>query len=143
MSKAETGHKVRVHYTGKLADGNIFDSSENREPLEFIVGESMVIPGFEEAVLGMSIGDKKTVDLPPEKAYGEHHREMVSSVERSQLPEQLKPDVGDVLQAPQEDGKVIVVTVVDANDDAITVDANHPLAGKSLSFEIELVEIVG
>ncbi|MBC8277467.1 MAG: peptidylprolyl isomerase [FCB group bacterium] len=143
MSKVEVGSKVRVNYTGKFEDGNIFDSSENRDPLEFTVGEGAVIPGFEEAVIGMSLGDKKSVDLPPEKAYGDHHDHMVSTVEKSQLPEHLNPGVGDVLQAPQKDGKVVIVTVIEADEDSITVDANHPLSGKALSFEIELVEIVG
>lgn len=143
MSKVEIGSKIRVNYTGKFEDGNIFDSSANREPLEFTVGEGAVIQGFEEAVVGMALGDKKSVDLPPEKAYGERHEQMITSVERSLLPEHINPDVGDVLQAPQDDGKVVIVTVIEADDNSITVDANHPLAGKSLSFDIELVEIVG
>jgi len=143
MSKVEIGSKVRVNYTGKFEDGNIFDSSENRDPLEFTVGEGAVIPGFEEAVIGMALGDKKSVDLPPEQAYGERHDQMISSVERSLLPEHLNPGVGDVLQAPQDDGRVVIVTVIEADDNSITVDANHPLAGITLSFEIELVEIVG
>ena len=143
MSIVEIGSKVRVNYTGKFEDGNIFDSSTNREPLEFTVGEGVVIQGFEEAVVGMALGDKKSVDLPPEKAYGERHAQMVTNVERSRLPGHLNPGVGDVLQAPQDDGKVVIVTVIEADDNSITVDANHPLAGKSLSFDIELVEIVG
>lgn len=142
MSDAKKGDTVKVHYTGRLDDGSVFDSSLDGEPLKFIIGEGHVIQGFEEAVEGMSPGEKKTVRIEFEKAYGPHYDEGVIVVERSGLPEDLKPKVGDVLQIPQHDGDPLIVTVKEITDTTITLDANHPLAGKDLIFEIELMEIL-
>lgn len=142
MSKAKNGDKVKVHYTGKFKDGEVFDSSLEREPLEFTIGKGQVIPGFEQAVEGMSPGDIKTTDIPPEKAYGPRHEEMVTEVEKNRFPADMDPKVGQRLQLRQADGKMIRVTVTDVSESRVTLDANHPLAGKNLTFDIKLVEIV-
>ncbi|HEY92170.1 MAG TPA: peptidylprolyl isomerase [Dehalococcoidia bacterium] len=138
---ANDGDSVSVHYTGKLEDGTVFDSSLEREPLEFTLGEGTLIPGFEEAVRGMHVGQSKTVTIPPEEAYGPYLDEMVLVIEREQLPPELNPAVGQQLQMQQQDGRVIVVLVTDISETTITVDANHSLAGKDLIFDIELLEI--
>jgi peptidylprolyl isomerase len=142
VGKAKNGDKVKVHYTGKFEDGKVFDSSIEREPLEFTIGKGQVIPGFEQAVEGMSPGDTKTTDIPPEKAYGPHRKEMVTAVERNRFPADIDPKVGQRLQLRQTDGKTIRVTVTDVSESEVTLDANHPLAGKNLTFDIKLVEIV-
>lgn len=142
MSNAQTGDKVRIHYTGKLDDGTQFDSSRGRDPLEFKLGDGAIIPGFEKAVDGMAVGDSKSVTIPPEDAYGERHDQLVQDVPKSALPEDIEPAVGMQLQSQTPDGQVMQLVVTDVSDDAITVDGNHPLAGKNLNFEIELVEIV-
>jgi peptidylprolyl isomerase len=141
MAEARTGDTVRVHYTGKLDDGEVFDSSRGREPLEFTLGEGRVIPGFEAAVAGMDPGDEKSVRIPADEAYGPRRDDMVMVVERERLPAHLEPGVGQQLQMAQGD-QVAVVTVTDVSDEAVTLDANHPLAGRDLTFDLELVEIV-
>ena len=141
MAQAKQGDKVKVHYTGKLDDGTVFDSSKEREPLEFAIGDKKVIPGFEEAVIGMDIGEKKTVKLEAEKAYGPYRKELVMVVEKKQLPQDMKPEVGQQLQIKQEKNPPIIVTITKVSDNDVTLDANHPLAGKDLTFEVELVEI--
>ena len=138
---ANDGDTVKVHYTGTLEDGTVFDTSREREPLEFTLGEGQLIPGFEEAVRGIQVGQTKTVTIPAEEAYGPHHDEMVMVVERDKLPEGLKPAIGQRLQMQQPDSGTAVVVVTDVSETTITIDANHPLAGKVLTFEIELVEI--
>lgn len=140
-ARAKDSDTVKVHYTGTLDDGTVFDTSVEREPLEFTLGEGMLIPGFEEAVKGMQVGQSKTVTIPAEEAYGPHLDDLILVIERNQLPEELDPEVGQILEATQEDGRIGVVTVTDVSETTITVDANHPLAGKDLTFEIELVEI--
>ena len=141
MAEAKQGDTVKVHYTGKLEDGLVFDSSANREPLEFTLGEGQIIPGFEEGVVGLGPGDSTTVTVPPEKGYGAYRDDLVMAVERAQLPEDMDPQVGQRLQSQQDDGQTIVFTVTETAEESITLDANHPLAGKDLVFEIELVEI--
>ena len=133
---------MSVHYTGSLADGTIFDSSKNREPLEFIVGGGMVIEGFDDMVTGMSVGDTKKETLPSHKAYGDRRDELVGDVPKNNIPEDIRDKVatGDKLQIPQPNGMAIV-TVTNVTDDTITIDANPELAGKDLTFEIELIEI--
>ena len=138
---AKDGNTVKVHYTGKLDDGTIFDTSVEREPLEFTIGAGQMIPGFEGAVRGMQVGQVKTVTISAEEAYGPHNEDMVLVVERDKLPENLNPVVGQRLQKQQENGHMDVVVVTDFSDTTITLDANHPLAGKALTFEIELVEM--
>ncbi len=141
LAVAKDGNTVKVHYTGKLDDGTIFDTSVEREPLEFTIGAGQMIPGFEGAVRGMQVGQVKTVTIPAEEAYGPHNEDMVLVVERDKLPENLNPVVGQRLQMQQENGNMTVLVVIDFSDTTITLDANHPLAGKALTFEIELLEI--
>ncbi|HEY9909000.1 MAG TPA: peptidylprolyl isomerase [Thermosynechococcaceae cyanobacterium] len=139
---ARHGDTVKVHYTGKLDDGTVFDSSSDQEPLEFTIGEGAIIPGFERAVIGMNPGDSKTERIPNEQAYGPHLEEMVVVVDRQQMPPELEPSIGQQLEVQQPSGQVIPVVVTDLSDQAVTLDANHPLAGETLIFDINLVEIV-
>ncbi|MDH3925403.1 MAG: peptidylprolyl isomerase [Xanthomonadales bacterium] len=141
MSQAKTGDSVKIHYTGTLDDGTQFDSSDGREPLSFTLGSGQVIPGFDKAVDGMAVGDSKSVNIPAEDAYGPHQPQMVQDVPLSALPADLTPEVGMGLQAQGPDGQVANLVVTSVQDDAITVDGNHPLAGKALNFDIELVSI--
>jgi len=141
MSQAKTGDTVKIHYTGTLEDGTEFDSSAGREPLEFEMGSGQVIPGFDTAVDGMSIGESKTVTIPPGEAYGDRHDQLVQQVPKSALPDDMKPEVGMQLQSQSPEGQVMNLVVVEVEEESITVDANHPLAGKALTFAIELVEI--
>lgn len=141
MAKAQEGDLVRVHYTGKLEDGTVFDTSEDREPLEFKIGEQKVIPGFEQAVAGMEPGEKKTVELTPEQAYGPHREDMVMEMDRDEVPDNVDPEVGQQLQLRLQSGQTVPVLITDISDGSVTIDANHPLAGKTLVFEIELVDV--
>lgn len=141
MSQAKENDKVKVHYTGKLDDGTVFDSSKERDPFEFTIGAGQVIPGFEQGIIGMAAGDTKTVKLEPEDAYGKVRDDLVVDVKKSEMPADLKAEVGKQLQINQADGKVIPVTITDVSEETVTLDANHPLAGKALTFEIELLEI--
>lgn len=141
MAQAKKGDKVQVHYTGKLDDGTVFDSSQGRDPLEFQLGSGSVIPGFEEAVMGMQEGESKTTHIPADQAYGEYHDEMLLTVPRDQFPPDLEPQVGQELQLREQDGQTFVVQVKDVSDDEVTLDANHPLAGEDLTFDIQLVKV--
>lgn len=149
MAQAKTGDKVKVHYTGRLEDGEVFDSSECQEddcgcesgPLEFTIGEGNVIPGFEQAIIGMSPGDTKTVVIPVDQAYGERVDEMVAVVERSEIPADLSLEPGNQLEVTQEDGNVFPVIITEVTESTVTLDANHPLAGRELTFDLRLVEI--
>ncbi|MEN6371385.1 MAG: peptidylprolyl isomerase [Armatimonadota bacterium] len=141
MAQAQQGNTVKVHYTGKLDDGSVFDSSANRDPIEFTIGEGRVIPGFENGIVGMNTGESKTISIPADQAYGPHREDMVVAVDKKHLPPDLEAEVGDQLQMRQSDGQPVVVTVADINDESITLDANHPLAGKDLTFDVELVEV--
>lgn len=141
MSAAKAGDTVKIHYTGKLDDGTQFDSSAGRDPLEFTVGSGQVIPGFDQAVEGMAVGETKSVNIAPENAYGPRHEQMIQEVPKSALPPELQPEVGMGLQAQGPDGQNIQLTVTEVADESITVDGNHPLAGKALNFDIELVHI--
>jgi len=140
--QAETGDTVRVHYMGRLQSGEIFDTSSGGEPLEFTLGQGKVIPGFEQAVVGMQVGDNKTVIIPVNEAYGPLREDLILEVDRDELPEDLEPEVGMLLQSSQSDGSVLVFTITEVSDTTIKVDGNHPLAGQELTFEIQLVEIV-
>jgi len=142
MAQAKYGDTVKVHYTGKLEDGTVFDTSLDRDPLQFTIGEGQLIPGFEEAVVGMNLGESKTTTIPADKAYGPHREEMVLVVDRNRFPVYLKPEIGQQLQILQADGEAIIVTVTDVSESSVTLDANHPLAGKDLTFDIQLMEIV-
>lgn len=142
MSQAKDGDTVKVGYTGRLDDGTVFDSSENRDPLEFTIGDGKLIKGFDDAVRGMSIGETKTVRIPAEEAYGPYHNEMTMVVGRQELPPDMDPQVGDQLQVRQPSGQTMIVTVSEVTDGNVTLDANHALAGKDLTFEITLDEVV-
>ena len=142
MSQAKSGDTVRIHYTGTLDDGTEFDSSAGREPLEFSLGGGQVIPGFDSAVTGMSVGDSKTVTIAPDDGYGPRHEQLVQQVPKSTLPEDIEPAVGMHLQSQTPDGQVMNLVVVEVAEESITLDANHPLSGQALTFAIELVEIV-
>ena len=140
MTAAKRGDNVKVHYTGRLDDGTVFDSSEGREPLSFAVGSGQVIAGFDEAVVGMSVGEKEEVHIPVAKAYGERNDEMVIQTPIEQVPPDLKPELGMRLELGGTQGEILRVVVVEITDTHITLDANPPLAGKDLNFSIELVE---
>jgi FKBP-type peptidyl-prolyl cis-trans isomerase 2 len=142
MSQVKEKDTVKVHYTGKLATtGQVFDSSLEREPIEFTLGEGTIIPGFETGVLNMKEAEKKTIEIPKEEAYGEVRKELFQQVGKDQLPEEIKPEVGMGLVSQNPDGTERQLRVAEVNDDHIVVDANHPLAGHDLTFELELVEI--
>jgi len=142
MIQAKQGDTVKVHYTGKLDDGTVFDTSRNRNPLQFTIGKGQVIVGFEQAIDGMTTGESKTVTIPMENAYGPHRKEMIITMERSKLPADLNPKVGQRLELTQMDDRNILVTVTAVTDSMLTLDANHPLSGKNLVFDIELVGII-
>src|ERR1043165_8979311 len=137
----ENGNTVQVHYTGTLKNGETFDSSEGREPLEFTVGSGQVINGFDKAVRDMNVGEKKTVNIPVDEAYGQRTQEALVSVPRSEFPEDIAPEVGMELQMSDDQGHVFPVIVAEVADDHVVLDANHPLAGEDLTFEIEVVNI--
>lgn len=142
MEEARSGDTVRVNYTGKLEDETVFQTSMDREPLEFTIGQERVIPAFENAVIGMKPGDGKTVKVSAEEGFGPYREELVRTIERSQFPADIEPEVGQRLNLSEPGGHEIVVTVTDFSEAAVTLDANHPLAGENLVFDIELVEIV-
>lgn len=141
MPTAKTNDTVKVHYKGLLSDGTVFDSSLEREPLEFTIGKNMVIPGFEEGVIGMAVGDTKTVSIASQDAYGPYLEDLVGSVKRSFIPSNIELNVGTILQMQAPDGGITMVIVKTVNDESVTLDANHPLAGKDLTFEINLLGI--
>ena len=142
MAQAKTGDRVIVHYSGSLEDGTIFSSTyEEDEPFEFTIGEENVLPSFQNAVIGMNEGETKTISVPPEDGYGEHKAEFVLKMERAQVPPNLELEVGKRLQIGLNDGTTRIVTVVAITEDSVILDANDPLAGKTLKFEIELLEI--
>lgn len=143
MSKVKDGDTVKVHYTGKLSNGEVFDTSEEREPLEFTLGQGQLIPGFEKAVTGLDVGESTTVDIPSNEAYGEPREDLIISVPKDQLPDDVEPQIGMQLQVNQPEGQPIPVRITDVGDENLTLDANHPLAGEDLTFKIELVEIAG
>lgn len=141
MPQAQPGDTVTVHYTGRLPDGTIFDSSQDSEPLSFTLEAGQVIPGFEQGVVGMIPGETRTIDIPCELAYGPHEEDLLIPVDRSQFPEGVEPEVGQQFEVGQSDGSTLVVTVAGVTPAQVTLDANHPLAGKDLTFEVELVRI--
>ena len=142
MSQVKTGDTVKVHYTGKLDDGTVFDTSAEHEPLEFTIGEGRLIPDFEQAVVGMEPGESKNIQIAAENAYGPYHEEMVLVIQRKDIPDDIDPKVNQKLQVQQQNGQPFVVTVTEVSETSVTLDGNHELAGKDLNFDIELVEIV-
>ncbi len=141
MANAKSGDTVQVHYTGKLEDGSVFDSSREKDPLEFQLGAGNMIPGFEKAVQGMEVGDSKTVDIPSNEAYGDHNAEMMLEVPRQDVPEDINPEEGQQLAVKRQDGSSMPVVVAQVTEEKVVLDANHPLAGKDLTFDIELMSI--
>lgn len=142
MTTAENGDTVRVKFTGTLEDGAQFDTTDGRDPLEFTIGAEQVIAGFDQAVIGMAPGEVKKIVLAPEQAYGHRDSQIVDTVPRQAIPQEIKLAEGLVLEAKQQDGQAFGFTVVDFNETTVTLDANHPLAGETLKFDIELIEIV-
>lgn len=142
MSQAKPGDTIRMHYTGSLADGTTFDSSEGRDPLEFQLGSGQIIPGLDQGVTGMEVGDSKKVVIEPAEAYGDRDPSRIQAVPREQIPEHIPTDPGTQLQMQTPDGQTMPVVVAEVNESEVTLDANHPLAGQQLTFDVELVEIV-
>ena len=143
MAQVKSGDKVKVHYHGKLTSGETFDSSAGREPLEFEVGSGMVIKGFDDGVTGMKVGDKKTINIPFDEAYGPRNPDMVIEMPKDRFPKDLDIEVGMPLGMSDQQGQQFQVTIVEIKEDVVLLDANHPLAGQDLVFDLELVEIVG
>jgi peptidylprolyl isomerase len=142
MTHAKIGDKVRVHFTGTLEDGTIFGSTISEEPFEFTIGEKNMLPGFENAVIGMKKGETKTITLSPEDAYGVYNEKIVHAMERSGFPDEIDLEIGKRLRVRTQDGRYTMVTIKDFTEDSIILDENDPLAGKTLIFKIELVEIL-
>ncbi|MGK7396711.1 MAG: FKBP-type peptidyl-prolyl cis-trans isomerase [Candidatus Cyclobacteriaceae bacterium M3_2C_046] len=141
MTEARKGNTVKVHYTGRLNDGTVFDSSVNKEPLSFKLGEGNMIPGFEKAVEGLKEGEKVTANIDSQEAYGERRDDLLVEVPRQNVPESITPEVGQQLSIKQPDGNTIPVVVTETKPESIVLDANHPLAGKDLIFDIEVVQV--
>jgi FKBP-type peptidyl-prolyl cis-trans isomerase 2 len=141
MEKVKNGDKVKVHYHGRLTDGTVFDSSEGRDPFEFEVGRDMVIKGFDEGVKGMAVGEKKTISIPVEQAYGPEDPQMIMDFPLDRFPPDLKPEVGMQLNMSNESGRPFPVVVTEIKDNMVVLDGNHPLAGEDLIFDLELIEI--
>jgi FKBP-type peptidyl-prolyl cis-trans isomerase SlpA len=141
MKTVKQNDNIKVHYTGKLSNGQVFDSSKEREPLAFKVGEGQIIPGFEKAVVGMELNETKEITIQPDNAYGEVRDDLIQEVPKDSLPDDLKPEVGQQLISKLPDGREVPIIVTEIKDNSIMVDANHPLAGQELNFEIEVVEI--
>ena len=141
MAQAEAGDRVKINFTGKLEDGMVFANTADSEPLEFQLGEGNIIPGVEKAVEGMNVGESKTVKVPPEQSYGQRRDELVEEVGRDKFPKDVEPQVGQKFEVPQQEGQPMVVRVVDVSEQTVTLDGNHPLAGRDLTFELELIEI--
>ncbi|MCZ7675450.1 MAG: peptidylprolyl isomerase [Roseovarius sp.] len=141
MTQAKTGDTVRIHYTGTLSDGSTFDSSEGREPLEFTVGSGQIIPGLDAALPGMEVGERKTVEVPADEAYGQPDPDARQSVPRADVPADIPLDIGTRLQVQTPQGQAMPVTVAEVTESEVILDANHPLAGRDLTFAIELVSV--
>ncbi|WP_372767862.1 peptidylprolyl isomerase [Lutibacter sp.] len=141
MIQVKENNTVKVHYIGKLSDGQIFDSSEGKEPLEFTLGQGRLIPGFEKGLIDMKLNEKKTITISKEEAYGEPHEGLIQEVQKSQLPPDMTPEVGMGLISKSEDGQEMNLVIVEVKEETIIIDGNHPLAGKELTFDLEVVDI--
>jgi len=141
MSQVKENNTVKVNYTGKLSDGQVFDSSEGKEPIEFTLGQGQLIPGFEKGLIDMELNEKKTITIAKEEAYGEINNDLIQEVEKTQLPQDMTPEVGMGLVSKSPDGQEMNLLVVEVREESIVIDGNHPLAGKELIFDLEVVEI--
>ena len=142
MTQVKENNTVKVNYTGKLANGQVFDTSEGREPLEFTLGQGQLIPGFEKGVIDMKLNEKKTITITKEEAYGEVNKDLIQEVKKTELPQDMAPEVGMGLVSKSPDGREVNLMVTEVKEDSIVVDANHPLAGKELIFDLEVVDII-
>jgi len=142
MAQAKHGDTVKIHYTGKLEDGIVFDTSIGREPLQFKIGEDQVIQSLEKGIIGMNLNESKTVTIPSDEAYGPYRKKMVLDIPRNQFPPSIQPEIDRQLKLRQPNGQAIIVTVIQVSESNVTLDANHPLAGKDLIFDIQLIEII-
>jgi len=142
MVQAKAGDSVKINFKGKLEDGSVFANTAESEPLEFKLGEGKIIPGIEDAVKGMNVGESKSVKVPPEQAYGQRREELVEEVGRDKFPKDVEPKVGQKFEIPQQQGQPMVVTVIDVSELAVKLDGNHPLAGKDLTFDLELLDVL-
>jgi FKBP-type peptidyl-prolyl cis-trans isomerase 2 len=143
MSTAKTGDTVKVHYTGRLDDDTVFDTSRGKAPLELTIGEGNLIKSFENGLIGMAVGEKKNLVIPPEEAYGQNDEKLTTTVSRAHLPDSVQPAIGMQLQVKQKDGSIFIVWITGMDAETVTLDANHPLAGRTLNFDVELTDIVG
>jgi FKBP-type peptidyl-prolyl cis-trans isomerase SlpA len=141
MSQVKENSTVKVNYTGKLSDGQVFDTSEGEAPIEFVLGQGRLIPGFEKGLIDMKVNEKKTITIPKEEAYGDVNKELLHEVKKTELPQDMEPKVGMGLVSKAPDGREMNLLVVEVKDESIVVDANHPLAGKDLIFDLEVLEI--
>jgi len=141
MSQVKANNTVKVHYTGKLADGQIFDTSEGKEPIEFVLGKGQLIPGFEQGLIDMKLNEKKTITIAKDEAYGDVNEQLIQEVKKSDLPQDMEPKVGMGLVSKSPDGREMNLMVVEVKDDSIVIDGNHPLAGRDLVFDLEVIEI--
>jgi FKBP-type peptidyl-prolyl cis-trans isomerase 2 len=141
MIQVSENSTVKVNYTGKLADGQVFDSSEGKEPIEFTLGQGQLIPGFEKGLIDMKLNEKKTISMPKEDAYGEINEALIQEVKKSELPQEMEPKVGMGLVSKSPDGQEMNLMVIEVKEESIVIDGNHPLAGKDLTFDLEVVEI--
>jgi peptidylprolyl isomerase len=141
MAQAKKGDSVKINFTGKLEDGSVFANTADGEPLEFKLGEGKIIPGIENAVEGMNVGESKSVEVPPEDAYGQRREELIQVVSRDKFPKNVEPRVGQQFEVSQQQGQSMVVRVVDTSEQSVTLDGNHPLAGRDLTFDLELLEV--
>ena len=141
MAQAQIGNEVEVHYKGFLDDGTVFDTSEKKDPLKIVLGEKKLIADFEDAIVGMTEGEKKTISITPENAYGTYKKELMLKIDKNKLPDHIKPELEMQLKINREDGDDFVVRITEIADETLTIDGNHPLAGKKLNFDIHLVKV--
>ena len=142
MSQVKENNTVKVNYTGKLSDGQVFDSSEGKEPLEFTLGQGQLIPGFEKGLIDMKVNEKKTITIAKDQAYGEINKDLIQEVKKTELPQDMTPEVGMGLVSKTPDGQEMNLLVIEVKEESIVIDGNHPLAGKDLIFDLEVVEIL-
>jgi FKBP-type peptidyl-prolyl cis-trans isomerase 2 len=141
MSQVKENNTVKVNYTGKLSDGQVFDSSEGKEPIEFTLGQGQLIPGFEKGLIDMELNEKKTITVGKEEAYGDVNKDLIQEVKKTELPQDMTPEVGMGLVSKSPDGQEMNLMVIEVKDESIVIDGNHPLAGKDLVFDLEVLEI--